>query len=257
MPDQTTKPIAVQLYSLRMLDQPLSQTLHQVADMGYRGVETIRDHGLTASEMKDLLDANKLTACSTHVPLQQFENELGNVIAFNQAISNDCLVLPALPQNIRPADATGWVEMGRRLDAIGRRCVESEMRFVYHNHAWEMEELDGKLALEWLFEGASPENLQWEPDVAWIVRGGVDPLKLLAQYAGRCPRVHVKDIAPAGQNEDQMGFADVGHGTLDWSKLLPAAKAAGAEWFIVEHDLPKQPLDSVRRSLEFLDSALE
>ena len=95
MTEQTDKPIAVQLYSLRNLEEPLSQTLHQVAGMGYRGVETIRDHGISAGEMNDLLDANNLTACSTHVPLSQLEDGLGSVIAFNQAICNDCLVLPA------------------------------------------------------------------------------------------------------------------------------------------------------------------
>lgn len=257
MTEQTSKPIAVQLYTLRHLEQPLSEILHHVAEMGYHGVETVGDHGISAGEMTDLLDANNLTACSSHVPLARLEEELGKVIAFNQAISNDCLVLPALPQEERPQDAAGWLEVGRRLDAIGQRCADAEMRLLYHNHAWEMVELDGKLALDWLFEGAMEDNLQWEPDIAWIVRGDVDPVELLERYSGRCPRIHVKDIAPEGQNEDQMGFADVGYGVLDWSTLLPAAKAAGGEWFVVEHDLPKDPLATARRSFDFLNDALE
>jgi sugar phosphate isomerase/epimerase len=257
MPEQTSKPIAVQLYTLRHLEQSLSQTLHQVADIGYHGVETIGDHGISASEMKDLLDANNLIACSTHVPLSLLEEELGKVIAFNQAISNDCIILPALPQDERPTDAAGWLEVGKRLDAIGQHCVDNEMRFLYHNHAWEMVELDGKLALDWLFEGASPDNLYWEPDLAWIVRGGVDPIEILGRYTGRCPRIHVKDIAPEGEHEDQMGFADVGYGVLRWDELLPAAKAAGGEWYVVEHDLPAEPLQTVRRSFEFLEGALD
>ena len=52
-----------------------------------------------------------------------------------------------------------------------------------------------------------------------------------------------------------MGFADVGYGTLD-GPLLPAAKAAGGEWYIVEHDLPKDPVQTVNRSCEFLQKAL-
>ncbi len=257
MTEQTTKPIAVQLYSLRHLEQPLSKTLNHVADLGYRGVETIGDHGISSTEMKDLLDANRLIACSTHVPITLLEDDLASVISFNQAIGNDCIVLPALPENLRPTTADGWLEMGKRLDAIGERCVEQRMRFCYHNHNWEMVELDGKLALDWLFEGAEQDNLGWEPDIAWIVRGKVDPLELFKRYSGRCPRIHVKDIAPEGENEDQMGFADVGFGVLDWATLLPAAKAAGGEWFIVEHDLPKDPVETVRRSFEFLEGAIE
>ncbi len=93
-----------------------------------------------------------------------------------------------------------------------------------------------------------PEHLQWEPDLAWIVRGEADALALLQRYAGRCPCIHVKDLAPEGQNEDEMGFADVGYGTLNWETLLPATQAAGAEWYIVEHDLPKEPIKTIQRS---------
>ncbi len=256
MTEQTTKPIAVQLYSLRHLDQSLSDTMNHVANIGYHGVETIGDHGISASEMKDLLDANNLIACSSHVPLSLLEEKLGEVILFNQAIGNDCLVLPAIPEPERPTTAAGWLEMGKRLNVIGERCVDSQMHFLYHNHWWEMVQLDGKLALDWLFEGASYDNLGLEPDLAWIIRGKADPIAILERYSGRCLRIHVKDLAPEGQNVDHMGLADVGDGVLDWNTLLPAAKAAGGEWFIVEHDLPEDPEETVRRSFEFLQSAL-
>jgi len=256
MSKQTTLPIAVQLYTLRHLEQTLDVTLGQVAAAGYSGVETINDHGLAAAEMKDLLAKHSLKAICTHVSLALAEDNLAAVIAFNKAIGNDCICVPALPQEERNRDAKGWLEMGRRLGAIGQRCAGEGMRFLYHNHAWEMVEMDGKPAIDWLFEGASPEHLLWEPDLAWIVRGNADPLALLKRHAGRCARIHVKDVAPAGQNEDQMGFADVGHGTMDWSVILPAAKAAGGEWYIVEHDLPKDPVQSINRSCEFLQKAL-
>jgi sugar phosphate isomerase/epimerase len=106
--------------------------------------------------------------------------------------------------------------------------------------------------IEWMLDSTDPSHLQWEPDLAWIVRGGADPLALLQKYAGRCPRIHVKDLAPAGTGEDEKGFADVGYGTLDWASLLPAARAAGAEWYIVEHDLPRDPVNTIRRSYDYL-----
>ena len=256
MTKQTSLPIAVQLYTLRHLEQALDVTLGQVAAAGYSGVETIRDHGLSAAEMNDLLAKHNLKAVCTHVPLSSAETDLDAVIAFNQAIGNNAICVPALPMEERNRDAKGWLEMGRRLGAIGERCAAAGMRFLYHNHNWEMVEMDGKLAIDWLLEGASPGTLQWEPDLAWIVRGNADPVALMKRHAGRCTRIHVKDVAAAGQNEDQMGFADVGYGTLDWSVLLPAAKAAGGEWYIVEHDLPKEPVQSINRSCEFLQKAL-
>ncbi|MEZ4617706.1 MAG: sugar phosphate isomerase/epimerase [Caldilineaceae bacterium] len=206
--------------------------------------------------MKALLKQHNLQVCSTHVAISALDADLDGVIAFNKAIGNFTLVVPFLAPDDRGTDSASWSALGERLDAIGQRCRAAGMQLLYHNHAFEMETIDGKLAIDWLMGGAAPINVGFEVDLAWVVRGGQDGVAILQNYSGRCPRVHCKDLAPAGQNEDQMGFADVGHGTMDWSALLPAAKAAGAEWYIVEHDLPKEPLQSVRRSYEFLQSQL-
>ena len=96
------------------------------------------------------------------------------------------------------------------------------------------------------------ENLGFEPDLAWVAAGEVDPIALLARYGARCPRIHLKDLARPGESDNERNVTDVGYGTLDWTQLLPAAQQTGAEWFIVEHDLPVDPVASVRRSFDFL-----
>ncbi len=245
-------PVAVQLYSLRMLPDPLDEVLGHVAAAGYRGVETIGDHGLRAKELQALLDKHELHAISTHVALAALEKDLDGIIAFNQEIGNQVITIPFLAPELRPADEKGWAELGERFGKLGKHIAEAGMRLLYHNHAFEMEKTNGKLMIEWMLDSTDPAYLQWEPDLAWVVRGGADPVALLEKYAGRCPRVHVKDLAPEGTNEEEKGFADVGYGTLDWATLLPAARAAGAEWYIVEHDLPRDPLRTIRRSYDYL-----
>ncbi|MCC6454656.1 MAG: TIM barrel protein [Caldilineaceae bacterium] len=245
-------PLAVQLYSLRMLPDPFDKVLAEVAAAGYRGVETIGNHGLSASEMQELLDKHQLQAISTHVGLPVLEKEMESVIAFNQAIGNQVITIPYLAEELRPSDEAGWAALGERFGKLGKQLADVGMRLLYHNHAFEMVETNGKLMIEWMLDSTDPAYLQWEPDLAWVVRGEADPVALLQKYAGRCPRVHVKDLAPAGTNEEEKGFADVGYGTLDWATLLPAARAAGAEWYIVEHDLPQDPLRTIRRSFDYL-----
>lgn len=249
-------PIAVQLYSLRNLDMPFDEVLAEVAAIGYTGVETVGNHNLSAEEMKALLQKHQLQAVSSHVAISAMDEDLDGVIAFHQAIGNNVLVVPFLAPDDRATDSAGWQALGQRLDTLGQRCRAAGMQLLYHNHAFEMEIIEGKPAIDWIMAGASATNVGFEVDLAWVVRGGQDGVRMLQSHAGRCPRVHCKDLAPAGENEDQMGFADVGHGTLDWSALLPAAQAAGAEWYIVEHDLPKEPLTSIRRSFEFLQAQL-
>jgi sugar phosphate isomerase/epimerase len=244
------------LYTLRNVTMPFDQLLGEIAAIGYAGLETTSNHGLSADEMRQLLDKHGLQVVSQHAGLPSLEADLDGVIAFNKAIGNTVLVVPFVPEAARGQGAAGWLQLGRKLDGIGQQCRAAGVRLLYHNHAFEMVEVEGKLAIDWLLEGAKPENLGFEIDLAWVQRGGQDGVKLLKQYAGRCPRIHCKDVAPEGQNQDEMGFADVGHGVLDWAALLPAAKAAGGEWYVVEHDLPKNPLASIRRSFEFLNSEM-
>lgn len=245
-------PLAVQLYSLRMMSNSLDERLGHVAAAGYRGVETIGDHGLSASALQELLDKHELQAISTHVALDALEKNLDGIIAFNQAIGNQVITIPFLAQELRPTDEAGWAALGERFGKLGKHIAAAGMRLLYHNHDFEMKRTNGKLMIEWLLDSADPAYLQWEPDLAWVVRGEADPVSLLEKYAGRCPRIHVKDLSPAGTNEEEKGFADVGYGTLDWATLLPAARAAGAEWYIVEHDLPSDPLRTIRRSYDYL-----
>ncbi len=248
----TSLPLAVQLYTLRKLEEPFDTMLADVAEIGYTGVETVDNHGLTADEMRAMLDKHQLQVASSHVGMAALEDNFDAVTAFNRAVDNQMLVIPWLPLPLRPQDAAGWRAIGGRLDRLGRRCQDAGMKLIYHNHDFEMTRYDGKLAIEWILDSVDPENLGFEPDLAWIAAGGADPLALLSEYSGRCPRVHAKDLARPGESDNEKDLADVGYGRLDWDALLPAIENAGAEWLIVEHDLPPDPLDSIRRSYGFL-----
>jgi sugar phosphate isomerase/epimerase len=254
--DAPSLPLAVQLYSLRSLTIPLAERLSQVAAMGYTGVEMFGPLEPPADQLADLLHANGLKLVSAHVGIDLLERDLDGVIAYHKAVGNDVLVVPWIGPDRRGDSAESWASFGRNLDAIGARCRAAGMRLLYHNHDFEMVRFDGKTAMECLLDAATPANVGAEFDLAWMVKGGGDPVALLHQYAGRCARVHAKDLARPGESAGRMGLADVGHGVLDWDAILPAVHAAGAEWLIVEHDEPADPLASMRRSYEFLSSKL-
>ncbi|CAA9581063.1 MAG: Inosose dehydratase [uncultured Truepera sp.] len=246
--------LAVQMYSLRELTQPLDDTLREVAAAGYEGIETVGTQGVSADELKALLEKHGLKVASSHVALDAFEADPEGVIAFNKAVGNDTVIVPWIAPDARSDRAADWQTLGTRLGTLAAACDAAGMTLLYHNHDFEMQEIEGKTALAWLLAGAG--NLGLELDLAWVVRGGKDPLELLGAFTGRVKRVHVKDIAPAGGNEDEDGWADVGSGTLDWNALLSASRAAGAEWFVVEHDKPKDPLTSIRNSANYLKGKL-
>lgn len=45
-------------------------------------------------------------------------------------------------------------------------------------------------------------------------------------------------------------MADVGHGTLDWQKLLPVMRATPATLYTMEHDNPNDDMRFARRAFE-------
>ncbi len=243
------------MYSLRELTQPLDDVLREVAAAGYTGIETVGTQGVSADRLKTLVDEHGLKVASSHVGFANLEADLEGVIAANKTLGNNTLIAPSLPAEARSDRASDWQALGERLGKLATACDEAGMRLMYHNHDFEMKPVEGRMALEWLFDSA-PKTLGLELDLAWVVRGDRDPLDLLNTFSGRVKYVHVKDIAPAGQNEDEDGWADVGSGTLDWDILLPASKAAGTEWYVVEHDQPKDPLASVRNSAAYLRGKL-
>jgi sugar phosphate isomerase/epimerase len=254
-------PIAVQLYTLRTLQEDLAATLGRVAGVGFTAVETIGDHGMAADALRALLDQHSLQVIATHLPLERLRDELPAAIAFNKAIGNDTLVAPYIPALIEERDRAGYIAVGRLLGEIGRRCRDAGMRLLYHNHHWELRPIGGRLGLEWLLEAAGSDALDLELDLAWVAAAGLDPAVLLAQYAGHCPRVHVKDLARVGERPDDavidgVVMADVGAGVLEWPQVLAAARDAGTEWYIVEHDNPRDPIASVGCSFAYLHKLL-
>jgi len=93
-----------------------------------------------------------------------------------------------------------------------------------------------------------PELVHLELDLYWIKYGGTDPETVLRDVSNRVSLVHIKDMAP----DDTRSDLPVGEGTMPWTGLLEAANAAGVEWYIAEQDNPRDALEDVSISLQYL-----
>ncbi|MFL9582715.1 sugar phosphate isomerase/epimerase family protein [Stenotrophomonas sp. AB1(2024)] len=244
------KPIAVQMYTLRNAGS-LDQQLKIVHDAGVGAVETVGTQDVSAAELKQLLDRYSIKVISSHVQLADLRNDLDGVVAFNRSIGNTTLVVPYLDKKDRPTDAAGWTALGQELGRMATRAGTKGMQLAYHNHDFELVDFNGRTGLELLFAAAGPD-LRSELDLAWVARAGHDPVVMLGKFRGHVFAVHAKDNAPKGQAEDEGGFAAVGQGVLDWNAILPAAAAAGVQWYIVEHDQPRDPAKVIQTGADYL-----
>ncbi len=246
--------ISIQLYTLRNLGD-VDLILDTVAAAGYKNVEGIGSHLDDAAVVARKVSARGMKMTSSHVGLMALRDKPDAIIEACKTFGFTDLYMPAVPPDMRQMDAAGWTAVGKELGDLTERFAKSGIKLGYHNHHWEMDKKAGdKNALELLFEAAGSSGLAWQVDVAWLVRGGVDPKAWMTRYQPIVTAAHVKDIAPAGQNVDQDGWADVGAGVLDWKDLWAACIAAGARHMVVEHDKPADPGATARNSLNYLRS---
>lgn len=232
--------IALQMYTLRSVGSAKEQ-FEMAHKAGFKNIEIVGTHDLSAGKMKALLTSNDLHVTSAHVQLSALENQYQQTVDFNKAVGNNTLIVPWIKPEDRPDNQQGWIKYAQRLNALGARLRKDGMQLGYHNHNFEMKKYDGVTALEIIMDHSSKDNLKLEMDAAWVSRGGQDPVRFLKQYSGRIYAIHAKDNAGIGVRDDEMNFAPLGEGLLDWNSILPAAKASGVKWFIIEHDAPKDP----------------
>ena len=248
-------PLSIQLYSLRTLPG-LPEVLDTVKVAGYRNVELIGSHLDDAANVRRQLDARGLAVSSSHVGIAALRERFDTIMAACRTLGFRQLFMPSVPPDERQSVEPYWTQLGHELGQMALRAQDRDVELGYHNHNWELQpQADGRSALDCLFAGVGGAPLTWQVDVAWLVRGGADPVALMQQHQARVVSVHAKDLAPAGTKLDEDGWADVGHGVLDWrGRLVQAAVDNGARWLVAEHDKPSDPARFARNSFNFLNS---
>lgn len=241
--------VSFQLYSARNFS-PWDNVLSHLSNLGYTQVEGFGGNYEDAAAFKAFLDKHGLAMPSGHFfPLEQFEDDLGTVVATAKTLGMKRLFCPALPPEQRVADADAWTSVGKRLENIGKQVRDAGLRFGWHNHDFEFSACaDGRLPMDILLQNAP--SIEWEADIAWIVRGGQDPLAWIDRYAERITTAHVKDIAPEDECIDEDGWADVGYGVMDWKTLTAALRNIDVDLFVMEHDNPSDFERFASRSIE-------
>ena len=172
-----------------------------------------------------------------HFGLSMIEENPKFVIEIAQAVGMKKVYCPHVQAADRPNDGKGWRDFGKRLNKAGKKLRAAGLGFGWHNHDFEFAgTADGAVPMFEILKGGA--DLEWEMDVAWVVRGGSDPLAWIAAFGDRITAAHVKDIAPRGEKLNEDGWADLGQGTVDWKSIMKALKRTACKHFVMEHDNP-------------------
>lgn len=249
-------PLGAQLYSVReQAEKNLLETLHQVRAIGYDEVEfyagLFENH--SAAELAGMLRRTGLTAASGHFGYETFPDK----VLYARRLGLKWMVCPMLPK-AQWGTPEGYRRAAAAFNDWGKQCQQHGMRFAFHNHNYEFQDLKGTTGFDILLKETDPELVSVELDCYWIAQAGRDPALLLRQLGKRVRMLHLKDRTaghPTSQelNEAAGHFVEVGKGSIAWRPLLAEAKKLGVEHYYVEQDKSdKSPMESLKISYMFL-----
>lgn len=266
-------PVAIQLYTVRDdAAADMRGTLQKIKDMGYEGVEFAGLYGHSAAELKAMCQEIGLIPVSAHVPYYDMIADPEGLLKQYAEIGCRYVAIPYLTPECRPG-TDGFAKVVENAAMLGKVANSLGMTLLYHNHDFEFQKLDGKYALEVLYDTVPATLLQTELDVCWVRVGGEEPAAYVRKYTGRAPVVHLKDYAGGksehmyeligiesekkATEEKPFEFRPVGHGVQDMPAIIAAAEDAGAAWLVVEQDQPSMglsPMECAEKSISYLRS---
>ena len=248
--------IGAQFYTLREHCKTLedfSESLKRVADMGYPTVQISGTCPFEPQWLKEELDKNGLRCVLTHTPQGQLLGDAAQAARNHHIFGCEHIGLGMFNFN-----AVNWnddlqsayEEFVRLYKPVAKTIYNNGCYFMYHNHHWEFQKLNGKLILEKMAEDFSPEEMGFTLDTYWVQVGGGDPAQWIEKLSGRVPCIHLKDCGFGPRMEV------IGEGNINFDRVFEKAESAGVKYMLVEQDNcnGEDPFDCLKRSYDYLHS---
>ncbi len=263
-------PAGVQLFTVRDLLQSDPRgtlaKLHAIGIVeaelyGLNGPENTSLFGLPLKDLKQAFDANGIKVPMSHIGGALTNTDAIAGIARTLGIGT---VIVALPNEFTaqrdgrfamvPAESRPQLDqLATRLNHVGREYKSQGLTFGYHNHWVEFVEVEGVLPYDYLMTHTDPELVKIELDLGWLAYAKVDPVQYIKKYSGRVIACHVKDFdAKIASDVPQRKLVPAGAGSIDFTAVLAAMRAAKVAHGFLEIDVSDDPLAGVKRGHEHL-----
>jgi sugar phosphate isomerase/epimerase len=260
-----SQPIGLQLYSLRdIIKNDIRGILNKVAKIGYKEVETYGYSlnngfwGLDAKTFAAVLKQNGLKAPSGHYEMDHFidgtkSDVLKTYIDAANIIGSEYVTVPYLQPPLRTTEDQ-FKKLAEKLNEAANICKAGGIKLAYHNHDFEFAKFGDTTGYEILLNGTDKKLIDFEMDLYWVHRVGVDPLSIFKAHPNRFTMWHIKDMDKTNHTVN----AEVGQGTINFKSIFTGAKLAGVKHYFVEHEFNYKPdeLGSVKTSFNYVKNEL-
>jgi len=252
--------IGIQLYTLRdEAKKDVKGTIAKIAEVGYNSVEVFnysngKFFDLSPEDFAAIFKQNNLKTPSGHYSMPNFlikgdEDELKRTVADAVKMSHDFFTIPYLTDNMRTS-LDDYKRLAERLNKAGEVVKNAGMRLAYHNHDFEFKDWgEGKTGFSIFQKETDPALVNFEVDIYWISKAGLDPVQFIQANSSRIRMWHVKDM----DNTPEKTFTEVGSGVINYKEIFKLRKGSNLEYFFVEQDKTKIPVyESIAKSFQYL-----
>ncbi|AOW19807.1 sugar phosphate isomerase/epimerase family protein [Urechidicola croceus] len=241
--------IGVQLYTFRdEMTKDAIGTLKKIADLGFKQIESARSekghyYGLTPFSIKKVCDDLGMNLRSGHVHI---DKNWKKTVEEAAASGQEYLICSTMPSRGQTVD--NYKSVAEVFNKAGEDCKKHNIKFGYHNHAYEFEMHKNQVLYDVLMDYTNPDLVHMELDLGWVIVGGKDPIDYFKKYPGRFPLWHLKDMDMIKKESTEFG-----KGGLDISKMLQYSKESGLKYvFIEQEEYEVSPLESMKHNLKYL-----
>lgn len=247
------------MYSVRnrlQTEEDFLAACHELREMGYAYMQ-FSGAPFDAKMVKRVSNASGLPVCLTHVPLDRILHDTDALVDEHFEMGCQYIGLGAMSPISLIFDPLKCYEAIDALEVAAAKIAQRGGKLFYHNHAFEFIKRDNQTVFDYILEKAP--HLHFTLDVYWVQVGGMDICSTLDRLEGRVECVHLKDYQITVPDSENIRYepicAPVGDGSIDFTKVIKHARAAGTEYFFVEQDnasLLPDTMEQVARSARYL-----
>lgn len=287
--DALTKPrLAIQLHTLRRIEEPLPATIRRVASAGYDGVE-FADKFLTSdlAAVSTVLTQTNTVPIGAHVDLERLERNPESVVDRCRRVGCRRIVLPHIQsRHFRTKERVN--ALAYRLNTLSDRLEADGIELSYHtareaflplvdlfrpgiptaipipDGGWnyiadtfgqvfrsDAVDMPGRTGFYRLVDRTS-DRISFEVDVGWVAATGTDPVAIFDHLGDRLSMIHIADVRVSRRFPRAFQSTTPGDGIIDLERIVSAAYQTDAEWIVFEDDDPADPEAAIQQGTNII-----
>lgn len=249
--------IGAQLYTINKHLKNLedfSASLKKVADIGYKVVQVSGTCEFEPKWLKEELDKNDLKCVITHIEPEDLIDNAQKVVEEHKIFGCTHIGIGGMPTEMR-GSLEGYNEFKKLYLPVAEKLRDLGAKFMYHNHWFEFDKLNGKNVIERILEDFPEDSIDFTLDLGWAAFANADVVELIDKLNGRLSIIHLKDYKDVPEGKEMpfdVYLRPIYEGKLPYDDYINALKKVNCEYALVEQDwtYDECPFECLKRSYE-------